>query len=80
MLQHRLTGDYQVLSPDLYGSGDSPPWRFERELTLADEVALVEPVFEAAGEAIHLVGRVRPGRPARESEFGVQRTTANSHS
>jgi pimeloyl-ACP methyl ester carboxylesterase len=42
--QPRLAG-YRVLSPDLYGSGDSQPWPAERELTLADEVALLEPVF-----------------------------------
>jgi pimeloyl-ACP methyl ester carboxylesterase len=51
-LQGRLADGYQVLSPDLYGSGDSPPWPPGRGLTLADEVALLEPVFEAvAGRA-----------------------------
>jgi pimeloyl-ACP methyl ester carboxylesterase len=63
-LQHRLTGRYQVLSPDLYGSGDSPPWSAERELTLADEVALLEPVFEAAGDSVHLVGHSYGGAVA----------------
>jgi pimeloyl-ACP methyl ester carboxylesterase len=63
-LQRRLTGRYQVLSPDLYGSGNSPPWPAERELTLADEVALLEPVFEAAGEAFHLVGHSYGGAVA----------------
>jgi pimeloyl-ACP methyl ester carboxylesterase len=63
-LQRRLTGRYQVLSPDLYGSGDAPPWSAERELTLADEVALLEPVFEAAGESVHLVGHSYGGAVA----------------
>jgi pimeloyl-ACP methyl ester carboxylesterase len=63
-LRRRLAGEYQVLSPDLYGSGDSPPWEAERELTLADEVALLEPVFEAAGEAFHLVGHSYGGAVA----------------
>ncbi len=63
-LQRRLTGRYQVLSPDLYGSGSSPPWSAERELTLADEVALLEPVFEAAGEPLHLVGHSYGGAVA----------------
>jgi pimeloyl-ACP methyl ester carboxylesterase len=62
---HRLLADgYQVLAPDLYGSGASPPWRPERELTLADEVALLEPVFEAAGEQVHLVGHSYGGAVA----------------
>jgi len=63
-LQRRLTGDYQVLSPDLYGSGTSPPWPAGRALTLADEVALLEPVFEAAGESFHLVGHSYGGAVA----------------
>jgi pimeloyl-ACP methyl ester carboxylesterase len=55
-LESRLTGRYRVLAPDLYGSGDSPPWLEERALSLADEVSLLEPVFEAAGEPFHLIG------------------------
>ncbi len=53
-----------MLSPDLYGSGDSPPWPAGLELTLANEVALLEPTFEAAGEAPHLVGHSYGGAVA----------------
>ena len=63
-LQRRLTGRYEVLSPDLSGSGDSPPWPSERELTLADEVAMLEPAFEAAGELPHLIGHSYGGAVA----------------
>jgi pimeloyl-ACP methyl ester carboxylesterase len=63
-LQRQLAGRYRVLAPDLYGAGDSPPWPGERELTLADEVALLEPVLEAAGEAVHLVGHSYGGAVA----------------
>jgi pimeloyl-ACP methyl ester carboxylesterase len=59
-----VTGGDQVLFPDLYGSGNSPPWPAGRELTLADEVALLEPVFEAAGESFHLVGHSYGGAVA----------------
>jgi len=63
-LGRRLAGRYRVLSPDLYGAGDSPPWPAERQPTLADEVALLEPVFEAAGEPVHLVGHSYGGAVA----------------
>jgi pimeloyl-ACP methyl ester carboxylesterase len=63
-LKSRLTGRYRVFTPDLYGAGDSPPWPHERELSLADEVTLLEPVFEAAGESFHLVGHSYGGAVA----------------
>jgi pimeloyl-ACP methyl ester carboxylesterase len=63
-LQRSLADGYEVLSPDLYGSGGSPPWPPDRELTLADEVARLEPVFEAAGESCHLVGHSYGGAVA----------------
>jgi pimeloyl-ACP methyl ester carboxylesterase len=63
-LQRRLAGRYRVLAPDLYGVGDSPSWRAERDLTLDDEVDLLEPVFAAAGESFHLVGHSYGGAVA----------------
>ena len=63
-LQSQLADGYLVLSPDLYGSGDSPPWPPGRGLTLADEVALLEPVFEAAGGPFHLIGHSYGGAVA----------------
>ena len=63
-LQRRLTGRYQVLSPVLFGSGDGPSWPAEREMTLADEVARLQPVFESAGEPVHLVGHSYGGAVA----------------
>jgi pimeloyl-ACP methyl ester carboxylesterase len=55
-LQRRLASSHRVLAPDLYGSGDSPRWTGGRGLTLADEVALLEPALQAAGSPFHLVG------------------------
>lgn len=63
-LQGQLADGYQVLSPDLYGSGDSPPWPPGRGLTLADEVARLEPVFEATGGPFHLIGHSYGGAVA----------------
>ena len=47
----RLAGRFRVLAVDLYGAGRSPAWPDARPLTLADEVALVEPVVAATGRA-----------------------------
>jgi pimeloyl-ACP methyl ester carboxylesterase len=63
-LGSQLAGRYQVIAPDLYGAGDVPPWAAERELSLADEVALLDPAFEAAGESFHLVGHSYGGAVA----------------
>lgn len=63
-LQTRMSGRYRVFAPDLYGAGDAPPWRGQQGLTLADEVALLEPVFAAAGESFHLVGHSYGGAVA----------------
>jgi pimeloyl-ACP methyl ester carboxylesterase len=66
-LQSRLSGRHRVFTPDLYGAGDAPPWPGRRGLTLADEVALLEPVFLAAGESFHLVGHSYGGAVALQA-------------
>lgn len=50
-LIERLAPRFHVLAPDSYGSGKSPPWSAGRPMTLADEVALIEPVLARAGDA-----------------------------
>jgi pimeloyl-ACP methyl ester carboxylesterase len=55
-LMERLSDRFRMIAVDTYGAGKSPPWPQDRKLTLADEVALLEPVLEAAGERFHLVG------------------------
>ena len=63
-LMDRLGCRYRTLAADLYGSGKSPTWPGPRLLTLADEVALLEPVFAAAGPRCHLVGHSYGGAVA----------------
>jgi pimeloyl-ACP methyl ester carboxylesterase len=63
-LMDRLAGRFRTLAVDLYGSGRSPQWRGERGLSLADEVALVEPVLAAAGGGVHLIGHSYGGAVA----------------
>lgn len=51
-----LAPRHSVFSPDSYGSGKSPDWHSDREISLEDEVRFLEPVFTAAGESYSLVG------------------------
>lgn len=51
-----LAAKFHVLAADLYGAGKSPAWPTDRKIGLRDEVALMEPVFDKAGDAFFLVG------------------------
>lgn len=55
-LMDLLAPAYRVFAPDSYGSGKSPDWPSDREISLADEAALIEPVLRRAGEPLVLVG------------------------
>jgi pimeloyl-ACP methyl ester carboxylesterase len=55
MLMEALSGRLRVVAMDLYGYGRSPAWPGERELRLEDEIALIAPILESAGQ-FHLVG------------------------
>ena len=63
-LMELLAPRFQVLAPDSYGSGKSPEWPSDREITLADEVALIEPVLREAGSPLILVGHSYGGAVA----------------
>jgi pimeloyl-ACP methyl ester carboxylesterase len=63
-LMDRLAGRFRTLAADLYGSGKSPMWPAVRPLSLADEVALLDPVLAAAGRRFHLVGHSYGGAVA----------------
>ena len=69
-LQRQLTDSHRVLAPDLYGAGDSPRWTGDRGLTMADEVALLEPALQAAGSSFHLVGHSYGGMVALRAALG----------
>ena len=55
-LMERLSSSYRVFAPDSLGAGKSPAWPVDHVVTLRDEVALLEPVFAAAGNPFFLVG------------------------
>jgi pimeloyl-ACP methyl ester carboxylesterase len=60
----RLADRFRVLAVDLHGYGQSPAWPDDRGLSLADEAALLEPVFRAAGDRFHLIGHSYGGAVA----------------
>jgi len=55
-LMDQLAPSFHVLAPDSFGAGRSPAWTCERPLSMADELALLAPVFERAGDAFALIG------------------------
>jgi len=59
----QLGARFDVRAVDLHGHGTGPAWVGGRPLTLADEVALVEPILRAAGP-VHLVGHSYGGAVA----------------
>jgi pimeloyl-ACP methyl ester carboxylesterase len=51
-----LAPKFHVIAVDSYGAGKTAPWPNSRPITLRDEVALIEPVLESAGDPFILVG------------------------
>lgn len=54
-LMESLESRFHVLAADSFGAGKSPAWPVDRKVTLRDEVALLDPVFELAGEPCMVV-------------------------
>jgi pimeloyl-ACP methyl ester carboxylesterase len=50
-----LAPRFHVLAADSYGAGKSPAWPSDRKVSLRDEVELLQPVFDRAGERFALV-------------------------
>jgi pimeloyl-ACP methyl ester carboxylesterase len=55
-LMERLAPRFRVLAVDLYGAGRTAPWPGDHPMVLDDQVALLDPVFQAAGDRFHLIG------------------------
>ena len=68
----QLAGRYRVIAPDLYGCGKSPAWPAERPMWIDDQIALLAPVFERAGERFHLVGHSYGGAIALKAALGLK--------
>lgn len=63
-LMEALAPRFHVLAADAYGVGKSPPWPGDRKLALRDEVELLQPVLDRAGEPFSLVGHSYGGAVA----------------
>jgi pimeloyl-ACP methyl ester carboxylesterase len=68
-LMERLASRYRVIAVDLYGSGRTSAWPGDRPMRLDDQLALLEPVFRAAGDEFHLVGHSFGGAIALKAAF-----------
>lgn len=55
-LMERLSPSHRVFAADSLGAGRSPAWPADRDVSLSDEVAFLEPVFAAAASPFFLVG------------------------
>lgn len=51
-----LSDRFRVLAPDTLGAGKSPPWPSGEDIALKDEVSLIAPVLDQAGERFAMVG------------------------
>lgn len=54
-LMELLAPKFHMLAVDSYGAGKSPAWPHDRSAGLRDEVALIEPVLQRAGDPFTLV-------------------------
>ena len=54
-LMDSLAPRFHVLAADSFGAGRSPAWPSDRQVSLRDEVELLQPVFDRAGERLTLV-------------------------
>ena len=55
-LMDLLSSTHHVVALDTYGSGKSPDWPSDRFISLADEVAFIEPVLARLQSPVALVG------------------------
>jgi len=54
--QGLIAAGFRVVTPDLYGYGDTDAWSGRGRLRLADEAALVEALIDLCGAPVDLVG------------------------
>ena len=77
--------DYEVLTPEHYGSESSGPWTGEHAFTIADEAATTLDFIDASSRRVHLVGHSYGGgvalhvalaRPQKVASMALYEPTA----
>jgi len=63
-IKEALGERFQVVAPDLCGYGDRPHWRGSGGFSLADEVALLAPLFDTLAQPVHIIGHSYGGAVA----------------
>ena len=69
-LMDLLAPRFHVFAVDSYDSGKSPHWPSDRVISLADEVALIEPVLTRAGAPLALIGHSYGAAVALKAALG----------
>jgi pimeloyl-ACP methyl ester carboxylesterase len=72
-LMECLAPHFRVIAADLYGAGKTPLWPHTQPMWLDDELALLGPVFNAAGARFHLVGHSFGGAVALKAALADHR-------
>lgn len=72
-LMECLAPRFRVIAADLYGAGKTPPWPHAQPMRLDDELTLLGPVFDVAGERFHLVGHSFGGAVALKAALATPR-------
>jgi len=72
-LTERLANRFRVIAVDLYGSGKTAAWPQDQPMHLDDELALLGPVFRAAGDRFHLIGHSFGGAIALKAALAEPR-------
>jgi pimeloyl-ACP methyl ester carboxylesterase len=70
-LTELLADRFRILAVDLFGSGKTAPWPEGEPMRLDDELALLDPVFRAAGPYFHLIGHSFGGAIALKAALNL---------
>lgn len=63
-LINALSPQYRLMAADSYGAGQTPDWPCDRTISLQDEVDLLNPVWDKAGDSFSLLGHSYGGAVA----------------
>jgi len=74
---HQLGQGYRVLAPDLLGYGRSAPWPRHVPIAADQELGVIQPLLDVAGQPVHLVGHSYGGTVALDAARRFPRRVAS---